>query len=194
MGKNKIVVVPVESEQPTETPEVVETVVDDSATVEECKAEPEPEPAQNVEVEPSKPKRKVKAKDSDSPTTTPAPKSRGRPKKEVIPVVDEDVKQVEEVNSDDNVKAVKKSEKVKCEDCGKMVSVKTLKYTHKNNCKSKKCSSNEEPATSVPKEEPKSTPEVSAPIETPVCRRQSERVSRMQKRQELIASLASEAF
>ncbi len=71
-------------------------------------------PAEPVVVDQPKPKRTPRAKKDDS-----------------APVEEKVVEPVEE----EKVVEPTKPEKVSCPDCGKMVSAKTLKYTHKANCK-----------------------------------------------------------
>lgn len=97
-----------------------------------------------------------------------------------------------------------KSEKVQCPDCGRMVSSKTLKYTHKNNCKALKQAPKEEPSAPAPVEQavaPEPVKEVFTPepvkdvIEESITqRRVSAHALRLQKRNEKIAKLAAEAF
>ena len=79
---------------------------------------------------------------ADDPVVAPKPKRAPR-KKAAEPVVEEtpaepvvEENPAESVVEDKPVEPV--VEKVSCPDCGKKVSAKTLKYTHKNNCKANK--------------------------------------------------------
>ncbi len=80
----------------------------------------------------------------------PKPKRKARVKKEESPVEEAPQPPVEEVPQ--SPVEDKKQEKVPCPDCGKMVSAKTLKYTHKNMCRNKQqvysgvCYQKEEPS------------------------------------------------
>lgn len=77
-----------------------------------------------------KPKRKPRAKKQDEPTQ--------QPEINIITTLDETVAEVVIPEITTSQSKPKVAEKVKCPDCGKMVSDKTFKYTHIHNCKSKK--------------------------------------------------------
>lgn len=77
-----------------------------------------------------KPKRKPRAKKQDEPTQ--------QPEINVVNTLDESVAEVVLPDMNTTQSKDKVIEKVKCPDCGKMVSEKTFKYTHTYNCKSKK--------------------------------------------------------
>lgn len=80
----------------------------------------------------------------------PKPKRKARVKKEESPGEEAPQSAVEEAPQ--SPVEDKKQEKVTCPDCGKMVSAKTLKYTHKNTCRNKQqvhsgvCYQKEEPS------------------------------------------------
>jgi hypothetical protein len=77
-----------------------------------------------------KPKRKPRSKKQDEPTQ--------QPEINIITTLDETVAEVVIPEITTSQSKPKVAEKVKCPDCGKMVSDKTFKYTHIHNCKSKK--------------------------------------------------------
>lgn len=77
-----------------------------------------------------KPKRKPRAKKQDEPIQ--------QPEINIITALDETVAEVVIPEITTSQSKPKVAEKVKCPDCGKMVSDKTFKYTHSHNCKSKK--------------------------------------------------------
>ena len=82
----------------------------------------------------------------------------------------------------------KEEEKATCPDCNKVMSVKSLKYTHANNCK----------ARAPPKQQPikmVESVEPSQPVQHPLSvLLAAERAMRMGKRRERIESLLSNAF
>ena len=81
-----------------------------------------------------------------------------------------------------------KEEKATCPDCNKVMSVKSLKYTHANNCKAKQLPK-QQPMTMVESVEP------SRPVQHPISvLLAAERVMRMGQRRERIESLLSNAF
>ncbi len=97
-------------------------------------------PTEPVAVEQPKPKRKARVKKEESPVEeAPQPPVEETPQS---PIEETPQSPVED----------KKQEKVPCPDCGKMVSAKTLKYTHKNTCRNKQqvysgvCYQKEEPS------------------------------------------------
>ena len=81
-----------------------------------------------------------------------------------------------------------KEEKATCPDCNKVMSVKSLKYTHANNCKAKQAPK-QQPIKMVESVEP------SGPVQHPISvLLAAERVMRMGQRRERIESLLSNAF
>lgn len=211
MAKSKIVVESVESkveesvepETKVEEPEVKveEPLPDDVISCEEDVTEPKPKAKARGKAK-AKQDADVEIEKAEVPTEpkTPAPKRRGRPTKtikEAVVVVEKKEEPVEQTSSssdDDSKKEDKKAEKVKCEDCGKMVSAKTLKYTHKANCKAKKCETPTPapvPAPAVQNVIPHKEVQVVTHVIDP---RQAERAMRLQKRSEAMAKLAAQAF
>ena len=116
----------------------------------------------------------------------PKPKRKPRTKKDVMTPVEEKVAEPVEEKVAESVEGTKQ-EKVPCPDCGKMVSAKTLKYTHKNTCKSKQhvhsgvCYDKYDPSADMVEEE------ISKRLS---CARQM----RTSRRSEKIAKLAAAAF
>ena len=82
----------------------------------------------------------------------------------------------------------KQEEKATCPDCHKVMSAKSLKYSHANNCK----------ARAQPKQEPVKMVEAvesSKPVEHPISvLMAAERAMRMGQRRQRIESLLSHAF
>ena len=80
----------------------------------------------------------------------------------------------------------KKDDKVVCPDCGRKVSAKTLKYTHKNNCKAFK--EQQQPQQQLPHSA------VVYQEDTLEEKMQRRREQRLQQKDERIQSLIAEAF
>lgn len=78
----------------------------------------------------AKPKRKPRSKKQEESTP--------QPEINVITTLDESVADVVVPDITTTHSKTKVSQKIKCPDCGKMISEKTYKYTHVHNCKSKK--------------------------------------------------------
>lgn len=158
-----------------------------------------PEPVD--EVPNAKPKAKSKAKAKAAPVEDVKPEP-------VEPV--EDVKPEPVVAEIEHAPAKKKEDKVTCPDCGRLVSAKTLKYTHKANCKSLKPKHPEEAHSAVcyqkedKVEQPAQAAEPTPIKEQPTLLEQYEesiedrmrkvRMLKMQKKQERISNLAAQAF
>lgn len=189
--------------QPTTTAEQAPTTEAEgmSQVMEEMKA---PVPVPPTEPKPkAKPKRKPRAKKTPEPVveTTESDHIEMMPEPEVMP---EPVKPpTPPPTPPPSPKAEKvKAEKVQCPDCGRMVSSKTLKYTHKNNCKALKQVPKDEPAVAPePVAAPEHVKEVFTPEpikdvieETITQRRVNAHALRLQKRNEKIAKLAADAF
>ena len=126
----------------------------------EAPVPPPPSPV-GEEVKLPKPKRVTKKKKEEE--------------EEAVTEVEEDPAVVEE--------EVKQPSKVQCPDCGKMVSSKTLKYSHKANCKANKV---KEP--SLP------TNEHSGLVYDSGVKQPCARALRVQQREQRIAQLAMNAF
>ena len=178
-----------------------------NAVIEEIKAEPvedkAPEPVVESVAEPvvesiaepkAKPKAKAKAKakvkKAVEPVEEKAPEPFGELPDDLITLVDDaEVEPIElhpAVVAADDSKTKKKDEKVVCPDCGRKVSAKTLKYTHKNNCKAFK--EQQQPQQQLPHSA------VVYQEDTLEEKMQRRRAHRLQQKDEPIQSLIADAF
>jgi hypothetical protein len=154
--KSKITAVPVdqpevvvtEEEPKTDAQEMSEVINEirevKEPVVEEVAEPPAPTPdVAEPQVVPAKPKAKraSRAKAKAMPA---------EPVVEVTQTLEEVVAEVE-MPQEEN-KEVKVAEKVKCPDCGKQMSAKTLKYSHGPNCVVKKKEAQEVPRDDFPKD------------------------------------------
>ena len=95
----------------------------------------------------------------DTPKLKVKPRAKPRTKKtpvEVIPEIKEDVKEDVKEPKTDKVKKV--VELVKCPKCEKMMSQKSLRYTHEQNCKGEVVKTEELPVKRRTKKEPTTSP------------------------------------
>ena len=149
---------------------------------EEVKHE-EPEPSVNEEVNDIEPTNDITTVDAiaineeplpdieDTPKPKAKPKAKPRIKKapmEVIPEIKEEPKQEEqkeEPKSDNMIKCKKVIEQVKCPKCDKMMSSKSLRYTHEQNCKGEVVKTEELPVKKRTKKLPATSPiEINKPV------------------------------
>ena len=190
-----------------------------TAVIEDIKSEPvedkAPEPVVESVAEPvvesiaepkAKPKAKAKAKAKVKKAVEPVEEKAPEPEPDdLITLADDaEVEHIElhpAVVAADDSKTKKKDDKVACPDCGRMVSAKTLKYTHKANCKALKPKPEPVHSAVVYQKEEEPAP-VKAPEPTLIeqyeesieDRMKKLRAQRMQKKQERISSLAAQAF
>ena len=199
---------------PMQEPESVEPVAIPDSLLEEPKAKKPRQPRQPREPRPAREPREPRApreqklirepppSDSDSIDTEEmvaviknhrASKKQPAPAKEEPPVA--------------QTEAQAKEEKATCPDCNKVMSVKSLKYTHANNCKAKQLPPSfpfrdqvgtDPSLKGAPKQQPMTmveSVEPSRPVQHPISvLLAAERVMRMGQRRERIETLLSNAF
>jgi hypothetical protein len=128
------------------------------------------------------------------PVTEPKPKAKRKPrepkKEAVAETVPESLPEPEPVQDVKTEQVEKpKADKETCPDCGKLVSAKTLKYSHKANCKANK----EQPT--ITRAEPLTEDVAQDMVHNEVLNRMADaRAARMQKKLDRFAKLTSQAF
>jgi hypothetical protein len=145
------------------------------------------------------------AKEEESvPISEPKPKAKRKPrepkKEAVVEAVPESLPEGSQTKGTESlpepVQDVKteqvekpKADKETCPDCGKLVSAKTLKYSHKANCKANK----EQPT--ITRAEPLTEDVAQDMVHNEVLNRMADaRAARMQKKLDRFAKLTSQAF